>query len=95
MNQRQSTTATIPFSIHVESMSSQLRLQTTKESENTHAQLSSGAVFSMHNTQVLLDIYVKYDSHIPRWFLWKSCYKHETGLNTAPEARASLTHCHA
>jgi hypothetical protein len=52
MNQRQSTTATIPFSMHVQSMSAQLRLQTTKESENTHAQLSSGAFFGRLETQL-------------------------------------------
>jgi hypothetical protein len=76
MNQRQSTTATIPFSVHVQSMSSQLRLQTTKESENTHAQLSSGAVFSMHNTQVLLDIYVKYDSYFSNHLDHQHPHKH-------------------
>ena len=41
----------------------------------------------MHNTQVLLDIYVKYDSHIPRWFLWKRCYKHVPGLKHSSRSK--------
>ena len=84
MNQHQSTTATIPYSIPVQSV-----FLTTHERLQKANRFQELCFQCITSTQLLFDVSAKYASHIPKWFLGRRCYKHRRGPDTAPEARAS------